>query len=149
VQVSVQINHGKAVEEAGDNMILRLPFRPMGGMNTAASELEKAPKRRFTIDPEKFWGNSVSWSEFRVKLPDGWRARLPKSVAASSAFGSYASEYVQEGNELIVRRSVKGERGIQPPDAVADLIAWLRAVGKDDARMIVLEKAATVQAAKP
>lgn len=145
----VRIRHGKAAEPAGDNLILRLPFRPMGSMNNAASELEKAPPRRFTIDPEKFWGNSVARSEFRVTLPAGWRAKLPPNVSAASAFGSYTSEYLQDGSELIVRRTMEGQSGLQPPEAVKDLITWLRAVGRDDARMIVLERASALQASKP
>lgn len=139
-RLRVVIQNGKAAEPAGNSMIFRLPFKNMAALTDAASELEREPTRRFTIDPQKFWQYGVSSLELRVRLPEGWRARLPNGVNASSAFGSFRSEYTQIGNELVVRRSATGAKGVQPPEKITDLIAWLRAVGKDDARMIVLEK---------
>jgi len=41
-------------------------------------------------------------------------AKLPKSVDARSAFGSYTAEYRQNGTELIVSRKV-ALPGFQPP----------------------------------
>jgi hypothetical protein len=61
-------------------------------------------------------------------------------VTSTSAFGSYVSEYTQSGNELRLSRKISGARGMLPPERIADLITWLRQVGKDDARFIVLEK---------
>ena len=75
-----------------------------------------------------------------LTVPAGWRAAMPKAVRAESKFGSYQSEYTQEGNVLRLARHVEGTTGVQPPDAVTDLIAWLRAVGADDAKMIVLTR---------
>jgi hypothetical protein len=37
---------------------------------------------------------------------------------------------------------MRGTRGIFPPDRINDLIAWFRAVGKDDVQFIVLERGA-------
>jgi hypothetical protein len=143
------IREGRAAEAAGNTMVLRLPVGNMRVLADAARELENEPKRLFPIDPAQFWGHRQWNTELRFTLPDGWSARLPKSVSASSEFGSYKSEYKQVGNELIVSRTTSGASGIQPPESIGSLIAWLRAVAADDARMIVLEKSAVLQAGTP
>ena len=148
-RVRALIRTEKAAFPAGENLILQLPFRPMGSLAVAARELENAPKRRFSIDPERFWGYGVSQTELRVQLPAGWTAQLPKDVTASSAFGSYTAEYRQSGAELTVRHRVAGAGIVQPPERVRDLVNWLRAVAQDDARMIVLEKPKTAPLPKP
>lgn len=79
-------------------------------------------------------------SELRVTLPEGWSARLPDDVEASSVFGRYRAEYAQEGRELRVTRTMNGGRGTQPPEAIDALIAWLKDVSRDDARFIILEQ---------
>ena len=80
-------------------------------------------------------------TELRVTLPAGWRARLPKDVDASSDFGNYHAQYRQEGRVLHVLRELTGQRGVQPPGRIVDLIAWLRAVSQDDAGVILLDHA--------
>jgi hypothetical protein len=145
----VRIRNGRAADAAGNSMILKLPLGNMRPMLDAARELEAEPPRKFPIDPQKFWGYGVNKAEFRVTLPKGWKAQLPKGVTATSAFGSYQSEYTQVGDQLIARRITKGATGIQPPDSVKDFIAWLRAIGADDAVMIVLDKGSVTQAGKP
>jgi len=120
-----------------------LPLQNMRTMSDAAKQLESEPKRRFPIDPEKFWGYGVSETEYRVTLPPGWTAQLPKSIDARSAFGAYTAEYRQNGAEVLVRRRQAGASGIQPPERLGDLIAWLRLVATDDTRLIVLEKTGT------
>ena len=72
-------------------------------------------------------------------MPEGWKARLPASDTAASEFGSYVGTYIQEGRELRVSRRLSGARGIFPPEKLGDLIAWFRAMGRDDARFIVIE----------
>ena len=57
----------------------------------------------------------------------------------SGAFGTYASSYEQNGRELHIVRRMSGARGILPPDRVQDLLQFLRAVARDDARLLVLE----------
>ena len=109
-------------------------------LSSAARELETSEKRRFPIDPLKFWGRKATDTEFLLTIPNGWRAELPKSVSATSKFGIYRSEYSQQGNVLRLFRHSEGASGVQPPEAVTDLIAWLRAVGADDAKMIVLTR---------
>jgi hypothetical protein len=112
----------------------------MGAMATLASALAQEPKRRFPIDAIKILGAQAATTRVNITLPAGWKARLPADVSSSGIFGSYISEYEQSGNELHITRTIAGARGILPPDRINDLISWLRDIGKDDAKFIVLEK---------
>jgi hypothetical protein len=112
----------------------------MESMATLAATLEQQPKRRFPIDASKLLGDNDEMYTVSITLPPGWKAQLPASVNAQSAFGSYHAQYTQTGNELLIKRSITGARGVLPPERISDLITWLRAVGKDDAKFIVLEK---------
>ena len=78
-------------------------------------------------------------TEFRLLLPEGWRARLPENVTASSVFGAYSAEYRQEGRELRITRRMLGRRGTQSPEQITALVAWLHDVAKDDVKYVVLE----------
>lgn len=137
--VRVRIVHGQAASASGDTQILTDPLGSMQGFASAASRLAAYPPRRFPIDASKVVGPSVAVSDFRVTLPDGWHARLPHDVTADSPFGSYHATYEQVGRELHVVRRLRGARGIFPPDRFGDLIAWFRAMGRDNARYIVID----------
>jgi len=138
--VAVTVRNAPAVSTSGGAHILTLPsslpnFASLG----LAAQLEQRKPRRFPIDVGDVIGPIETVAELRVTLPEGWRARLPPSVAETSAFGSYSAEYVQEGRELRINRRMTGRKGIEPPDRVDALIAWLRAISKDDVKYIVLE----------
>ena len=134
------VRNARATRSAGATEILNLPFESMEELTQLADALAEREKRKFPIDAEEVYGRSVTKSELRLTLPEGWTARLPKTVRAESPFGSYTSEYVQQGRELRVTRKSEGRPGIQPPDKIDELIAWLRAVAEDDASFIVLDK---------
>ncbi len=138
-RMSVRIRHGKAASMAGNSAVLMNPFGSMGGLATSAREIE-AEKRHFPIDAEKIFGFGESYLEFKVTMPEGWRAQLPLAVSATSAFGSYRSEYTQSGRELSLRRTITGAAGVYPPDQVKALTAWMRDIARDDAKLIVIEK---------
>jgi len=140
VTVRMKLAQGRAATVNGATMILQMPFSSMGGLAAAARELETAEKRRFPIDPAKLWGRRSSDIEYVLTLPAGWRADLPKSVSAASRFGIYQSEYTQDGNVLRLSRHIEGVTGVQPPEAIRDLIGWFRAVAADDAKQIVLTR---------
>lgn len=144
-RVELLVRDGRAASQAGDNMIFHLPLQSMSGMVGAARELSEAEKRRFPIDPAKLWGERVAVTEISVTLPEGWTAALPKSISASGDFGSYESTYRQEGRILHLTRRVAGAAGVQPPERIGDLITWLREVGSDDAKIIVLSRPPTVR----
>jgi hypothetical protein len=75
----------------------------------------------------------------RLTLPEGWKARLPKSDSASSAFGDYRAEYTQTGRELRILRTLSGTVGVQPPEKIGELLAWMKQMSADDAKYIILE----------
>jgi hypothetical protein len=104
------------------------------------SNLESRSERRFPIDVGEVIGPVEVIGELRLRLPDGWRARLPDAVTAESEFGRYHAEYRQEGRDLTITRSMSGRKGVEPPDRIGALITWLRAVAKDDVTYIVLDR---------
>jgi transglutaminase-like putative cysteine protease len=140
-QTRVWVSGGRAASRSGETLILTLPVGN-GQNDEIVAQLEAAPKpRRFPIDVAAVIGPVESVTDFRLKLPPGYRARLPQNVHATSVFGTYVAEYAQAGDELRVSKRVVGNRGIQPPSAVDTLVGWLREMAKDDARFIVLEPA--------
>lgn len=138
-QTRVWVSGGRAATRSGETLILTLPVGN-GQNDELIAQLEAAPKpRRFPIDVAAVLGPVETVSEFRLKLPAGYQARLPQNVRATSVFGSYVAEYAQSGGELRVTKRVSGARGTQPPAAIGTLVGWLREMSKDDARFIVLE----------
>jgi len=140
VRIAFRIRNAKATEHLGDSEIFTIPLGGMGQFATTAAELEKEPKRKFPIDAIKVMGIGTRTTEFRITLPAGWKAKLPPSISAVSAFASYRSEYAQEGRVMRISRIFTGSKAILPPERMPDLIAWFRQVGKDDAKFILLEK---------
>jgi len=138
-RLSLNIRSSKVVSDVGDTKILQLPLDSYS-VPALIADLEARPTRRYPIDVSEVFGTYEDVGEFKVTLPEGWRAKIPEDVDERSAFGRYQAQYSQEGRLLTVRRSMTGSKGIQPPDAIGNLITWLRAVSKDDARFIVLER---------
>jgi hypothetical protein len=142
-RIAFRIRNAKATEHLGDSNIFAVPLGGMGEFTALAADLEKEPKRRFPIDASRVLGVGTRSSEFRITLPDGWKAKLPSSVTATSAFGGYRSEYVQDGRVMRITRVFTGSKAVLPPEKMPELIAWLRQIGKDDANHILLEGAPT------
>jgi hypothetical protein len=144
-RIALRIVHGLAARPAGTGrtVILTLPFSSMRGMADAATALEAKGPRKFPIDAAKIVGPIAGQSDVRLSLPPGWRAQLPPSVNVTGKWGSYVARYTQEGATLHVSRRIEGARGVHPPEAVADLAAWLRAIGQDDVPYLVIEPGQT------
>jgi transglutaminase-like putative cysteine protease len=137
-RISVAIRDGRAASPAGKESILRLPLRPLFASEQVA-DVESHVPRNYPIDIAAVIGPQVSMQAYRITLPPGWRAHLPAAVTAASVYGRYSSTYSQQGRELRVERRVEGARGVQPPDGVADLIAFMHAIAQDDPRFIIVE----------
>ena len=137
-RVSVLIRGARAGQSAGGTQILTLPIRNFATPGLV-SDLESRGTRRFPIDVGAVIGPIEEIAEFRLRLPEGWRARLPTNVTATSVFGSYSAEYRQEGRNLHVVRRIAGRKGTEPPERIQALIDWLRQVARDDVKYIVLE----------
>ena len=137
-RISVVIRNAKATTTAGGTDILTLPLVQVVTPRLVA-EVQAHVPRKYPIDARLIFGSEESIQEFRITLPEGWRARLPSEVAISGPYGTYASTYEQNGRVLHLVRRMVGARGIFPPSAVLDLLQFLRTVSRDDARLIVLE----------
>lgn len=137
-RISVFARDGKAASMAGSNAILTNPFGSMAGMARLAEELESAGPRRFPIDAEQIFGTSETRLEFRLTLPEGWRAQLPANIDAVSPFGEVHTSYAQDGRDLVMHRTIRGVAGIRPPADLPVLVTWLKDVAKDDAKLIVI-----------
>jgi Transglutaminase-like superfamily len=138
-RIAVVIRNAPAVSSAGPNSgILRLPLRPLFSSGQVDEVASHVP-RRYPIDMAQVLGPGAFDQLYLITLPEGWRARLPPPVRVSGAYGVYASSYAQDGRQLRIERSGRGVRGIQPPDKVADLVTFLRAIARDDARLILID----------
>ena len=144
-RIALRIVHGLAARPtgAGRTVILTLPFNSMRSMADAATALEAKGPRRFPIDAAKIVGPIAGQTDVRLSLPPGWRVQLPPSVKVTGKWGSYVARYDQEGTMLHVSQRIEGARGVHPPEAVADLAAWLRAIGQDDVPYLVIEPGQT------
>lgn len=139
-RVSIELVHGLAARPAGSNgtYILTLPFANMRALADVATALEAKPPRQFPFDVAAVVGPITTESDLELTLPHGWRAQLPKPVSVSGVWGTYQASYTQEGDQLKLTRRLQGTRGVQPPEALPDLLHWLRAVAADDVPYLVL-----------
>jgi transglutaminase-like putative cysteine protease len=140
-RIGLRIINGFAARRTGGGrtVILSIPFPSMRSMADAATALEAKTPRRFPIDAAKIIGPVVAQSQITLTLPVGWRVQLPPTVSVTGKWGSYTAQYTQEGTTLQVFRRLEGTRGVHPPEALPDLAAWLRAIGKDDVPYLVIE----------
>ena len=76
----------------------------------------------------------------KIKLPAGWTATLPKNEKISGPLGNYETVYSQTGRDLFLSRTISGSTGILPPERINEVLAWFKAVGSDDSKLIVLQK---------
>ena len=138
--VSLTFHGGHPASVSGSTDILTLPLHDYATPNLVTDLAGRGP-RRFPID---FWGASgfphEESSSLEITLPAGWRAQLPPNVDAPSIFGHYTAEYRQDGRVLRITRRLMGAPGIEPPDRITDLIDWLKRIGTDDVKYVVLDR---------
>ena len=130
-RVAFVARDGRAAQLAGPVAILSLPFlRQQRDVKPLVAELKAHPPRRYPIDAGQVGAEGVGTVKFRIELPAGWKAQLPKNVALASPFGELAIEYAQEGRTFSMKMRRAGKDGILPPDSVPTLIAWLEQVAQ-------------------
>ncbi len=146
VRVSAVLHNGRGARQAGPVWLLHLPtpYRQVAAaMSNSARELEARPRRLLPIDASRVIGARTMDVEYRVTLPEGWTAQLPAPINATSFFARYESSYRMEGRDLVMRRVLKGQgSGVHPPERIAEVVAWMRAVAVDDHEFITLTPAA-------
>lgn len=139
--LSFVIRNGRATQPSGDVDLLNLRDRSVV-FSRIADEIEAHLPRHQPIDATRIMGQVMTSDSTLITLPEGWHARLPTSVNATSAFGHYESIYRQNGRELLLTHRASGVKGIFPKERVNDLLAFLRECAKDRVSVIVLEHAA-------
>ena len=137
-KVSVVIHDDMAISKSGGTDIFTLPIRNYADPGMV-ERLRAEKSRLFPIDVGAIVGPVVETSELRLTLPEGWHARLPGGVKANSVFGSYVAEYSQIGREVLITRSITGQRGIQPPSQIGALRSWLEEISRDDTSFLLLD----------
>ena len=142
-RIQVRVRNARAATPAGATMILQMPLASMASLANAAKDLESRGPRRFPIDASRFWGPRVYVTRYEIKLPPGWHATLPANVKASSEFGRYEATYAETNGTLRITRSITGAIGVEPPERLADLTKFMRAVAADDVKFIVLTRTAS------
>lgn len=137
--LALTVRDAPVLSGSGSTRIFTLPDAlPNYASLGLVSSLERRKPRRYPIDIANIIGPIEIVSELRMTLPKGWTAELPTGISEKSRFGEYSAEYVQNGRELRVTRRMLGTKGTAPPESVDSLIAWLRAISKDDVKFIVL-----------
>ena len=134
---------GRGAQLAGPVAILSLPFlRQRGDWKPVIAELKTHRPRRFTIDASEVPPAGNAATEFRMQLPEGWRAQLPRDVSLSGPFGEVSITYAQEGRMLTVTQRQTRGKGVLPPEKVTEVIAWLERLTTEtrEAGSIVLNK---------
>ena len=138
--LTLTVQNAPVLSGSGSTRIFTLPnAMPNYNSLSLVSQLEQRKPRRFPIDIGDVIGPLEIVAELRMTLPPGWKADVPPNVTEQSEFGSYRAEYAQEGRELRVMRRMSGTKGTAPPEKIDALIAWLRAISKDDIKFIVLQ----------
>ena len=141
-RISVVLRNGRGARPAGPGWLLHIPgpLRQMpAGATASAREIDAQPRRLLPIDAGRILGRRRNELTYRVTLPAGWGAQLPADVVATSFFGRYESRYRLEGRTLTVTRVVESTGdGVHPPERIAEVAAWMRAVAKDDHEFITL-----------
>jgi len=140
-RITVAMHGGDGFKRAGSVAILTVPYAFRGPAGIVAQMLTRASsdeERKLPIDASEVFGPSTTASEFRLTLPEGWRAQLPKGIVANSAFGEYRSDYTQDGRVLRISHRIVGANGVYPKERFGELRAWLKSVGDDAVESIVL-----------
>lgn len=125
---------------AGSLLRIRLPRY----VNPAFVErLDRKRPREFPIDGERLWGAVTIRVEMALALPADWTVELPPRRRAESTFGSYEAAYEQTGRQFRVSRTLVGTTTVAPPEALDELVKWLRAIVEEESRSIVLRGGGT------
>jgi hypothetical protein len=138
-RISVVIRGGKMIQDAGGALLLELPIENFARPSLVTT-LENRGPRKSPISSTRVWGAEEYVQELRLTLPAGWRAKLPPNALVRSEFGEYEATYAQVGRELRVQRRRSGTTGVFPADQYGALLDFLRAMSKDDVKLLLLEK---------
>jgi cellulose synthase operon protein C len=142
VRYRIFFSGARGTTQSGGLHLFTFPFGVLPATNRIRA-IEERGARTTSINAEEVLRNpppSRVVVDMRVTLPDGWRVRVPDDVVVESDFGTYATEYSQDGNVLRIVRTEASAVGIHPPDRLPDVLAFFRAISADENnRTIVIE----------
>lgn len=136
--VGAKVNIPSVGRRNGSTFVLELFWKPLAGVDSAAALLERTP-RTMPIDAEKVVGASAWANTISVRLPAGWKARLPQPLKAESPFGTFETRYQQKDDVLTASQVMIGARGVHAPARARELAQWLRRVVSDQTSEIVID----------
>jgi hypothetical protein len=125
----------------GEVNLLTNPLRPLEAYSRTADEIEKDKDRKLPYEASKFVAQYTTRTRVRIKLPPGWVAALPKSEKIDGPVARYEVKFVQVGDDLQIERALTGIEGVIPASRRMEIVEFLRKVGSDEAKLIVLKGA--------
>jgi transglutaminase-like putative cysteine protease len=142
-RVKVRVDAERAARRNDSSTyVFPIPLGSMGNPSLVTRLEKERGTRRYPIDVGAVVGPVTLNSDVAVTLPIGWKAELPPAVHAASDFGTYDSEYSQNGRELHIVRHISGRDGVEPKEKLPELIDWLKKLADDDVKVIVLRTGA-------
>lgn len=140
-RITLLVSGVEGFKRAGSLEVLTIPpvfHGPASGAAAVLRRLGDAQQRKLPIDVSEIVGDAASETDFRLTLPEGWTAELPKGAVLTSDFGEYRSEYTQDGRVLKLSTRITGKTGVLPKERYNDLVAWLKAVSGNALETIVV-----------
>ena len=126
---------------AGEVNLLTNPLRPMESYSRVADALESDSDRKLPYDASKFVAQHTTRTHVRIKLPVGWTATLPQSEKIDGPVAKYEVKYAQVGDELRIERTLTGINGVIPASRKMEIVEFLRKLGSDESKLILLKGA--------
>ena len=142
VHYKVWFSRARGTQQTGGLHLFTFPFGVFPATNRIRA-IEAAGPRRTSIVAEEVLRPlppTRQTIDMRVTLPEGWRARVPEDVIVTGDFGTYSTEYSQEGRVLRIVRREDTAMGTYPPIRLPDVIQFFRAIAADENnRTIVID----------
>jgi hypothetical protein len=144
-KIALQLHGADGFRSAGSLSVFTVPpafYAASVGASNLLRLLANAGPRLYPIDAASVF-RSAAVTELSLALPDGWKVELPKGTVATSDFGSFETQYSQQGQVLHARLRVSAATGVFPKERYADLQAWLKSIAAGGVSAIVAHPSPT------
>lgn len=142
VRYRIYFSGARGTAQTGGVHLFSFPFGVLDATRRIRT-IERMGERKTSIVAEEVLRPlppTIQTIDMRVTLPEGWRVRVPDDVIVNSDFGTYATEYSQEGRVLRIVRTENSAVGVYPPTRLPDVLDFFRAISADENnRSIVIE----------
>jgi hypothetical protein len=133
-QYRIWFSGARGTRQTGGIDLFTFPFGVMPGSARVRAIQEFGP-RKSSIQAEEVLRlppHTEIFARMSVTLPEGWRARVPANVVAKSDFGTYSTEYKQEGRVFTIVRTEISGAGVFPPSRLPEVINFFQATAADE-----------------